>query len=153
MNLYLAAPSIPFLLAEIQVTVTMDAIGEEIRRKHSKLYVLMRNFGPVDFDEVSIDDYQPHINDFNELFIDFITSLEEFCRKFKDEMGNETHAQWLTLENKVESDVRSYKQSLKVKIAEIRREVLARNPAPLPFYISKFLLLIQIQIRCNKMTN
>ena len=46
-------------------------------------------------------------------------------------MGNEVHTQWQTLKDKVESDVRSYKQSLKVKIAEIRREVLARNPAPL----------------------
>ena len=102
----------------------MENAAKEINGNYRKLVRNMRNFSVNDLDEVSMHTYKDEMKKFDEMFANLIDSIESFCDDFKVELGNEREKEWLVHRDKIESDVRSYKSSMKVKLAE-----LWRNPS------------------------
>ena len=96
---------------------TMENAAKEINEKYRKLLRKIRNFSVNDLDEVSMENYPGYMKQLDEMFDDLIDSIEGFCIDFKVELGDEREKEWLCHRDKIESDVRSYKNSMKVRLA------------------------------------
>ena len=112
---------LPLLKPPVLEINTMDNEAKEINGKYRKLLRKIRNFSVNDLNEVSIKNYDKYMEQLNEIFDNLIDSIESFCEDFKVELGNEREKEWLCHRDKIESDVRSYKNSMEVRLAELQR--------------------------------
>ena len=80
----------------------------------------MRNFSVVDLDEITFDEFKPRIKELEDDVMDLVLGIETLCFDFKDQLGGEKSNQWMDTRDKAEAEVRTYKQSLKVRMAELK---------------------------------
>ena len=97
----------------------MEAAEKEVRQVKSKVYARMRTFGVIELDEVTFDEYKPHMKELDENVMELILGVDNLCCDFKDQLGVKQD-QWIAARDKAESDVRTYKQSMKVKLIELK---------------------------------